>query len=69
LARGRRRILFVRIHEVAQPAPEEAWLRSHCRLVDEEQLWVATLLDFVPRDGSVFGAGQEEIEVERRPPP
>jgi hypothetical protein len=55
LARGRRRILFVRIHEVGQPAPEETWLGSHCRLVGQERLWGATVLDFVPRDGSVFG--------------
>jgi uncharacterized membrane protein len=55
LARGRRRILLVRIHEVAQPAPEEAWLRSHGRLVGEDQLSVATVLEFVPREGLEFG--------------
>jgi 4-amino-4-deoxy-L-arabinose transferase-like glycosyltransferase len=69
LARGRRRILFVRIHHVAQPAPEEAWLRSHGRLVGEAKLWVATVLEFVPRDGSVFGPDHESIKVERPPPP
>jgi hypothetical protein len=69
LARGRRRILFVRIHDVAQPAPEEIWLRGHTRLVREDHLSVATVLEFVPRNGPVFGPGQESIRVERRSPP
>jgi hypothetical protein len=68
LARGRRRILFVRIHEVGQPAPEEAWLRARGRLVGEDRLSTADVLEFVPREGSEFGPGQESIKVERPPP-
>lgn len=51
LARGRRRILLVRIHGVGQPAPEETWLRSHYRLVGKQQFSIATVLEFVPRAG------------------
>jgi hypothetical protein len=55
LARGRRRIFLVRIHEVAQPAPEEAWLRDHARLAGVEHYEVASVLEFVPVDAPVFG--------------
>jgi Dolichyl-phosphate-mannose-protein mannosyltransferase len=55
LARGRRRVLFVRIHDVGQPAPEEAWLRARGRLVGEDRLSTADVLEFVPREGPEFG--------------
>ena len=29
LATGRTRILFVKLHEVGEPAPEEDWLRAN----------------------------------------
>jgi hypothetical protein len=54
LGRDRRRIILVRIHEVAQPAPEETWLRSHAKLVGSDKLEVATILEFAPREGTGF---------------
>jgi 4-amino-4-deoxy-L-arabinose transferase-like glycosyltransferase len=35
LVAGRRRVVFVRIHDVGAPAPEEDWLRAHARLIGE----------------------------------
>ena len=35
LANGRRRVVFVRIHDVGAPAPEEDWLRAHGRLIGQ----------------------------------
>src|SRR5262249_12615215 len=54
LARGRRKIFLVRVHDVGQPAPEEDWLRRHARLVGEDRLQVASILTFVPADGDAF---------------
>ena len=33
LLRGRRRLALVQVHNLAQPAPAEPWLRAHARLV------------------------------------
>jgi hypothetical protein len=49
LAAGRRRIVLVKIHDVGEPAPEEAWLREHATLTEERQLEAVTVLYFVPR--------------------
>lgn len=36
LLRGRRRLALVQVHNLAQPAPAEAWLRRHTHLVHHE---------------------------------
>ena len=46
LVEGRSRVAFVRIHEVGEPAPEEAWLRSHATVLREQQREGATLVYF-----------------------
>lgn len=43
-ARGR--IILVKIHAVGEPAPEEGWLRSHARLLEELRMQSAQVLLF-----------------------
>jgi hypothetical protein len=54
LAARSRRIIVVKIHDVGEPAPEEAWLRQNARLSTEEALELATILCFRPGDGDQF---------------
>jgi hypothetical protein len=65
LIAGRRRVALVRIHEVGQPAPEEAWLRENARLVGEKVLQGAHVLYFEPADGGTFAASAESTPVRR----
>jgi hypothetical protein len=37
LVSGRNRVAFIRIHDVGEPAPEEAWLRAHATVRREER--------------------------------
>ena len=37
LLAGRTRVALIRIHDAGEPAPEEAWLRSHATLLREER--------------------------------
>jgi uncharacterized membrane protein len=53
LAAGRERILFVKVHEVGEPAPEENWLREHASVVKELQMG-ATLVEFRPINATTF---------------
>jgi hypothetical protein len=46
LVRGRPRVAFVRIHDVGEPAPEEAWLRTHATVLLEQQREGATVIYF-----------------------
>jgi hypothetical protein len=41
---GRDRVALIRIHEVGEPAPEEAWLRANATVLRDER-----------RDGAVIG--------------
>jgi hypothetical protein len=43
---GRGRVAFVRLHEVGEPAPEEAWLRTHAVMLRTEQRENASLAYF-----------------------
>lgn len=50
LAAGRRRIFLVKIHDVDEPATQEAWLRTHpeVMLTSRRRLESATILTFAP---------------------
>lgn len=54
LAAGRSRILFVKVHDVDEPAPEEDWLRANAVIFQETHLGSATVVDFRPRDSGQF---------------
>ena len=54
LARGRRRIMLVKIHAVGEASPHEAWLRVHARLISEKRLGSAEVLVFQPGRGETF---------------
>jgi Dolichyl-phosphate-mannose-protein mannosyltransferase len=54
VARGRRRIVLVKIHTVGEPAPQEAWLREHARLATEPRIRGAQVLFFEPSRGVGF---------------
>jgi hypothetical protein len=54
LAEGRTRIVLVKVHEVGEPAPEEAWLRANAVVFDEINLGEGRIIDFRPRGGKTF---------------
>ncbi len=54
LARGREHLLFVRLHEVGEPAPEEDWLRAHATVIREIREETAEIVQFGPRGATVF---------------
>jgi hypothetical protein len=54
LAAGRTRILFVKVHDVGESAPEEDWLRANAVVFHEMRLAGATVVDFRPRDSETF---------------
>ena len=54
LAAGRKRVLFVRMHEVREPAPEEDWLRANAVVSHETRLGSARIIDFRPLQAETF---------------
>jgi 4-amino-4-deoxy-L-arabinose transferase-like glycosyltransferase len=54
LTDGRRKVIVVKIHEVGEPAPEDAWLREHARLVGESERQGARMSVFRPLSGERF---------------
>jgi 4-amino-4-deoxy-L-arabinose transferase-like glycosyltransferase len=54
LAAGRKRILFVKVHEVKEPAPEEDWLRAHATIAHEMHARSGVLIDFRPVNAESF---------------
>ena len=54
LAAGRTRVLFVRVHEVGEPAPEEDWLRANAVVSHESRLGSARIIDFQPLHAETF---------------
>lgn len=54
LAAGRKRILFVKLHEVGEPAPEEDWLRANATSFGEPRFESAEAVDFRPRGSEAF---------------
>jgi hypothetical protein len=54
LVAGRRSVHFIRVHEVGEPAPEEAWLREHGSVAGELRHENAYYTRFVPRTGATF---------------
>ena len=54
LAAGRTRVLFVRVHEVGEPAPEEDWLRANAVVSHETRLGSARIIDFQPLHAETF---------------
>ena len=54
LAAGRTRIVFVKLHEVGESAPEEDWLRANATILKERHLGSAEIVAFRPRDSETF---------------
>jgi hypothetical protein len=46
LLQGHPRVVFVRMHEVGEPAPEETWLRANATLVREDRRGGVPILYF-----------------------
>jgi hypothetical protein len=55
LTAGASTVVFVQIHAVGEPAPEEEWLRNSATVVHEAQRQRARLVTFRPRTGPGFG--------------
>src|SRR5262245_59368711 len=54
LTEGRAKVILVKIHEVGEPAPEDAWLRAHATLTDESRQQGARVSVFRPLSGERF---------------
>jgi hypothetical protein len=54
LAAGRTRIIFVEVHDVGQPAPEERWLRTNALVFKERRVGSAIIVDFRPMGSETF---------------
>jgi hypothetical protein len=54
LAAGRTRIVFVKVHAVREPAPEENWLRANAVVSHETRLGSARIIDFRPLHAETF---------------
>jgi len=46
LLTGRHRVALIRIHDVGEPAPEEAWLRANATVIRDERRDGATIVYF-----------------------
>jgi hypothetical protein len=54
LAAGRTRIMFVKVHAVGEPAPEEQWLRANVVAFHETPVDSSRIVDFRPMDSKTF---------------
>jgi len=54
LVAGRIRIVFVKVHWVREPAPEEDWLRANAVVSHEIRLGSAKIIDFRPVNSETF---------------
>jgi uncharacterized membrane protein len=54
LLAGHTQISFVRLHEVGETAPEEDWLRTHGKVVQEKRMGAGRIIRFKPKDAAVF---------------
>ncbi len=54
LAAGRARVLFVKVHPVGEPAPEEQWLRTNAVISKETRIGSARVIDFRPIGSETF---------------
>jgi hypothetical protein len=54
LTAGRSHIVFVRVHDVGAPAPEEDWLRTHAVVSDQAELGNGKIVDFQPKGAETF---------------
>jgi hypothetical protein len=54
LVAGRTRILFVKVHPVGEPAPEEQWLRTNAVISKETHIGSARVIDFRPIGSGTF---------------
>jgi hypothetical protein len=54
LIAGRKRIWFVRIHDVGEAAPEETWLRENAVVAKESKIGRVRIIDFRPKAAANF---------------
>jgi dolichyl-phosphate-mannose-protein mannosyltransferase len=54
LATGRTRVLFVKVHDVREPAPEEQWLRINALVFKETRVDSRKIVDFRPMGSETF---------------
>ncbi len=54
LVQGRRKVVWVKLHAVGAPAPEEEWLRQHARLSGEGRVADIYIREFRPKAGDQF---------------
>ena len=54
LVSGKKRIFFVRFHEVGEPAPEETWLRANAIIQNEKRFATGRVIEFCPKGSPIF---------------
>jgi hypothetical protein len=54
LIANRKRITLIKLHEVGQPAPEEDWLRSNGKILQEKRIGAATIVQFASEKVAIF---------------
>jgi hypothetical protein len=54
LATGRTRVLFVKLHDMREPAPEEWWLRTNAFVFKQTRVRSARIVDFRPIGSKTF---------------
>jgi len=54
LATGRSRIIFVAVHTVREPAPEEKWLRGNAVVCHETRIGSGRIVEFQPVNSKTF---------------
>ena len=54
LVAGRMRIVFVSLHRLGEPAPEEEWLRAHGTIVEQKRKGFVDVIDFRPKGSTTF---------------
>ena len=54
ISSGRKRIFFVKVHEVGEPAPEEGWLQAHSAPSREKRFELGKVTEFRPREDVTF---------------
>jgi Dolichyl-phosphate-mannose-protein mannosyltransferase len=51
---GRKRVVFVKVHQAGEPAPEENWLRANAVVFRETRLGSGRIVDFRPVNSEKF---------------
>ena len=64
LAHGRSRLLYLNVHQLNEPVPEEEWLRANTKPIRESRFGLGVVTEFHPLETKTFSAN-EDVTRER----